>query len=185
MFYISHLFICLFCVFFFLGGVEILRFSFKKRKENSFQPEFFSNLSVNNKIVFKLIKLLYVIFYIIHKKLGSLAWIMKLVKKINSEYLQVAIDLYMLVGFWWIPINKFSFWLSGLPHNNPVGWSCKIHQLCLGRGIKPLLQREYDTNPSDDETPILELWRIWSTPPLTLLTSPLRQGVPDIVPSMG
>ena len=32
---------------------------------------------------------------------------------------------------------------------------------------------DYDTNPSDDEAPVLELWEIWSTLTLPLLSGPL------------
>ena len=32
---------------------------------------------------------------------------------------------------------------------------------------------EYDTKQSDGEAPVLELWRMWSTPSLLLLLGPL------------
>ena len=44
----------------------------------------------------------------------------------------------------------------------------------------------YDTKQSDDETPVLELWGMWSTPSLPLLTGPFWPGgvAPDRVLSM-
>ena len=45
----------------------------------------------------------------------------------------------------------------------------------------------YDTKQSDGETPVLELWRMMSTPSLPLLPDPLWPGVvkPDRVLYMG
>ena len=71
-----------------------------------------------------------------------------------------------------------------------VGWDCRIHWLHLCRGLRHHLANKcprYDAKQSDGETPDLEIWRIWSTPSLPLLSDPLWPGVvaPDRVPSMG
>ena len=62
----------------------------------------------------------------------------------------------------------------------PVGWGCKIHQLRLCRGVRPLFHEcpEYDTKQSDGEVPVmLELWGMQSTPSLPLLPGPLWLGM--------
>ena len=54
----------------------------------------------------------------------------------------------------------------------PVGWGCRIHQLHLYRGVRPLLNKclGYDTKQSDGEASVmLELWRMQSTPLLSSL----------------
>ena len=72
----------------------------------------------------------------------------------------------------------------------PVGWSCRIYRLHLGRGVKKKLNEYpvYDTKQSDDEVlAMLELWGMQSTPSLPSLPDPLWLGVvaPDRVLSMG
>ena len=60
-----------------------------------------------------------------------------------------------------------------------VGWSCRIHQLHLCRGLLPPINDcpGYDTKVSDGEPPVLELCGIWNTPSLPLLPDPLSPGV--------
>ena len=44
---------------------------------------------------------------------------------------------------------------------NPVGWSCRIHQLHFCKGGKPPPFNEYfgyDIKPSDVKSPALEIW---------------------------
>ena len=60
----------------------------------------------------------------------------------------------------------------------PIGWDCRIYQLYLCKGVKPPPTHpnvcpEYDTKLSDGGAPVLELWGIWSIPPLSLLPDPL------------
>ena len=56
----------------------------------------------------------------------------------------------------------------------PVIWGSKIRRLRLCCQVSPLPQRlENDTKPSDSEALVLELWEMWSTPPLRLLPGPL------------
>ena len=58
----------------------------------------------------------------------------------------------------------------------PVGRGCRIYQLHLCRREKhhPSKCPGHVTNSSDVETPVmLELWGMWSTPSLPLLTGPL------------
>ena len=71
-----------------------------------------------------------------------------------------------------------------------VGWSCRIHQLHLCRGVRALFNEcpGYDTKQSDGEVLVmLELWGIWSTPSLPSLPAPLWPGLvtPGRVQSMG
>ena len=79
----------------------------------------------------------------------------------------------------WSPISDF-----------PVGWDYHIHQLHHCRGIRPPLTNQcsrYDSKLSDREFLALELWEIWSTLSLQLLSGPLWPGVviPVKVPTMG
>ena len=72
----------------------------------------------------------------------------------------------------------------------PVGWGSRIHRLHLCRRVRPLHDEcpVYVTKQFDFEVSVIpELWGMQSTPPLPLLTSPLRFGVvaPDRVLSMG
>ena len=63
-----------------------------------------------------------------------------------------------------------------------------MYQLHLCRGVRPLNEcPRYDIKPSASETPVLELWGMWSTPSLPLLPGPLRSGivVSVMVQSMG
>ena len=58
---------------------------------------------------------------------------------------------------------------------SPAGWGCRIHWLHLCGGVRPHLSEcpGYDSKPSDGESPALEIWEIWSAPPLLLILSPL------------
>ena len=73
----------------------------------------------------------------------------------------------------------------------PGGWSHRIHQLLLCRGVRPHPYNEcpwYDTKQSNCVVPvILELWGMLSTPSLPSLPGPLWPWVvaPDRVLSMG
>ena len=72
--------------------------------------------------------------------------------------------------------------------SSPVSWGIKIDWLHLSRGVSsPSPHPGYDTKPSDDEAPILELWWMWSTHSLPLLLGPLwpEMVVPIRVLSMG
>ena len=73
-----------------------------------------------------------------------------------------------------------------------VSWGCRIHRLCLCRGVRtPPARNEcpgYDTKQPDGEVPVmLWLWRRQSTPALLSLPGPLEPGVvaSDWVLSMG
>ena len=65
--------------------------------------------------------------------------------------------------------------------HSPVGWWCRIHQLLLCRGVRPLPATacpRIDAKLSDGEVPLmLELWRIRSTPSLPSLPGPQCPGV--------
>ena len=52
-----------------------------------------------------------------------------------------------------------------------IGWDCKINQLHLLTGLWP------SSNTSDCDAPVLELWRMWSSPSLPFLPDPPRPGV--------
>ena len=57
-----------------------------------------------------------------------------------------------------------------------TGWGCRIHQLHLCRGVRPLPNEclEYDTKQSDGEASVmLELWGMQSTPSVPSLPGPL------------
>ena len=65
----------------------------------------------------------------------------------------------------------------------PVGWGCRINRLFLHRGVRyPQWMSWYDIKLSDSE-----VWGMWSTPWLPLLSGSLWSGVvvPDRVLSMG
>ena len=71
---------------------------------------------------------------------------------------------------------------------SPISWDCWICQLYLCKGVRlPNECSKYDTEPSDGEVPVLELWGMWSTPSLSLFPGPLRTRVvvPIRVPSVG
>ena len=60
--------------------------------------------------------------------------------------------------------------------NSPVGWGCRIHLLHLCREVRHPLPNEcpgYNTKQPDGEAPVLELWGMWSTSSLPLLSGPL------------
>ena len=65
-----------------------------------------------------------------------------------------------------------------------VGWSCRIHQMLLCRGVTHQRVSWYDTKLSDGEVLVmLELWRMQTTPILLSLPGPLWPEVvaPDRV----
>ena len=61
----------------------------------------------------------------------------------------------------------------------PFASGCKIRRRHLYAGVIPNQNKcpEYDTKLSNSEAPVLELWRMGSTPSLPLLPSPLWPGV--------
>ena len=66
----------------------------------------------------------------------------------------------------------------------PIGWACRIHQMLLCKGVIPTPNNcpGYDTKQSDGEVPVMpELWGMWSTPSLPLLSGSLwpRVVAPD------
>ena len=74
----------------------------------------------------------------------------------------------------------------------PVGSGCRLHQLLLCRGVRPLQDQSpgYCPKQSDNEVPVmLVLWGMLSTPPLPLPLppGPLWSGAvdPDRVLSVG
>ena len=70
----------------------------------------------------------------------------------------------------------------------PVSWGHRIHQLHLGRGVRPPPNKWDDTKQSDGEISVLlELWGMQSTPSFPSLPDPFWPGVvaPDWVLSMG
>ena len=69
---------------------------------------------------------------------------------------------------------------------SPVGWGYWIHRLQRGKTPSNECLR-HDNKLSDDETPALDFWGIWSTLSLQLLPSPFWPGVVvyDGVQSMG
>ena len=56
---------------------------------------------------------------------------------------------------------------------------CWIYQLHPYWEVRPIPNEysEYDRKQSDGEDPVLELWRMWSTPLLPLFPGPLWHGV--------
>ena len=77
--------------------------------------------------------------------------------------------------------------LSIWQYLGPIGWIVRIPWVCLCRVERlPNESTEYDMKPSDHDTPVLDLWGMWSNPTLPLLPSPLWPGpvVPDRVLSM-
>ena len=70
-----------------------------------------------------------------------------------------------------------------------VNWGCKIHRQHLCREVNSSTNEcpVYDSKPSDRVAlVILELWEMWSTLSLYLLTGPFQLGMvaPDKVLSM-
>ena len=68
----------------------------------------------------------------------------------------------------------------------PVGWGCRIHRLHFCQGVRTPLPNKcpaYDTNQFYEVPVMLELWGMWSTPSLPLLSGTLWPGVvaPDRV----
>ena len=74
-------------------------------------------------------------------------------------------------------------------HLSSVGRGCRIHptaSLQMGKTPPPTSVPGYDTKLPVGETPVLELWGMWSIPSLPLLQGPLWPGVvvPDSILSM-
>ena len=66
--------------------------------------------------------------------------------------------------------------------SSSVSWGCRICQLHLCRGVRPLTQASnkclpYDSKPFDGEALVVELWGIRSTLSLRLLPGPLEPRV--------
>ena len=54
-----------------------------------------------------------------------------------------------------------------------VGWGCSIHRQHLCGGVIPSNEcPDYEIKPFDGETSALEIWEMWSTPSLSLLSGP-------------
>ena len=102
-----------------------------------------------------------------------------------------SVFLGQVLGIFSITVYKpFVYVLMKGNHSDfaPLGWICRIHRLHLWRGVRHNGCHGYDTKQSDGEAPVmLELWKIRSTPSLSLLPVPLWPGVlaPDRVLSMG
>ena len=65
-----------------------------------------------------------------------------------------------LIWLWFITNTRNS------KNDCPVGWSCRIYQLLLYRGVRHPVNEcpGYDTKQSDGETPVIqELWGMWNT----------------------
>ena len=66
--------------------------------------------------------------------------------------------------------------LHGRSSRSLVSWNSRIHWLYFWWGVKrrPSINcPRYDTKPSDEEVAVLELWGMWSTCSLLLLSFPL------------
>ena len=85
-------------------------------------------------------------------------------------------------------IRSYFFHCAGLSvhhlFNGPVDWDCRIRRLHIHRGERPLHPTcpGYGTKPSDSEASHLNLWEMWSSPPLPLLQF---QSDSSRIPSIG
>ena len=73
--------------------------------------------------------------------------------------------------------------MSATQKHSLVGYGCRIRRLHLCREVSTHSNEcsEYDTKQSDGQAPVLELWRMWSTPSLPLFSGPLWPGVVALV----
>ena len=117
----------------------------------------------------------------------------KFPRKIRTTFEEIITWIFRLTIQWFIEgewakksrgdtlLGRFLLGIRFYTHgiDGPVSWGCKIHCLLLYRGLKlPKECSGYDTKQSDDEAPVmLELWEMWSTSSLQLLTGSIWREV--------
>ena len=66
----------------------------------------------------------------------------------------------------WLMIFSGIFRFKRITQSQPVGWGCRIHPLFLCRDVR---RSSTSVLVTDSKAPILDLWKMWSTPSLPLL----------------